>query len=125
MNNILLVFIGGGLGSVMRYLIGKAINYLFKFDFPLATLLANVLAIIIFGLFLLYQRQVTLDKIPSYRMLVLVGICGGLSTFSTFSFESIQLLREGRNLFFFLNVILSFVLCFSIIYMFLSETKTN
>jgi fluoride exporter len=125
MNNILLVFIGGGIGSVIRYLVGKVVAAQIKLDFPISTLIANVVAVLIFGLFIFYQKYFFSDKMESLKAFVLIGICGGLSTFSTFSFESIQLLKEGRILFFFLNTILSFILCFSIIYMFLSKSKID
>jgi fluoride exporter len=125
MNNILLVFIGGGIGSVLRYLVGKIIATQIKLDFPIATLIANVFAVLVFGLFIFYQKYLFSDRTESLKTFVLIGICGGLSTFSTFSFESVQLLKEGKILFFFLNVILSFTLCFSIIYMFLSKSKID
>jgi fluoride exporter len=125
MNTILYVFIGGGLGSVARYLIGRFISQSFKFDFPLATLAANVIAILIFGLFLLWQKHSLIEKTDTYKAFILIGICGGLSTFSAFSYESIQLLREGKLFFFIFNVLLNFILCFSIIYMFLAKIKVD
>jgi fluoride exporter len=126
MNNFyqaLFVFIGGGLGSTLRWMCSKIITIYIKSDFPIATLLANVLAVVLFGIFLKLHRQIQIDKLENFRLLLIVGICGGLSTFSTFSFESIQLLKEGKILFFVLNTIISLALCFSIIYMFLSKSK--
>ena len=107
----LLVFLGGGLGSLSRFLVGLMIQPLVS-RFPLATLTANALACLILGMLIGWQQAQVLGD--SRRLLLATGFCGGFSTFSTFTAESWQLFQSGQPYAAVLNILLSLtvsVLC--------------
>ena len=92
--SILAVGIGGALGSLFRWSLGIRLNGLFP-ALPLGTLAANVIAGYVIGLAVaLFARLPELA--PEWRLFVITGLMGGLSTFSTFSAEVVQRLQEGR-----------------------------
>src|ERR1051325_7969578 len=114
--NFLLVFFGGGIGCVTRYLIGLGFQRT-SVSLPWATFLSNISACIIFALIILFLKT---KEIPGFnlRLLMLTGFCGGLSTFSSFGYETFLLLKQGMMLWAFLNILLSTAICVLIFYIF-------
>lgn len=109
MKEILVVFLGGGIGSVLRYFFYKFLNNI-TFSIPYGTLFANALACVVFGLFSGYIYT-KLQLEPLTKLFILTGLCGGLSTFSTFNFELFVMLKNGQFLVAAIYFITSFVLC--------------
>lgn len=107
--NFLLVFIGGGIGSVIRYLIGLGFQKT-NYSLPVSTLIANVTACIIFAVTLNFIENKT-EPSSNIKLLILTGVCGGLSTFSTFGYETFLLLKQHNYFWMLLNIIISVVLC--------------
>jgi fluoride exporter len=110
MNQLLLVFVGGGLGSVTRFALGKYIQAQFLQTFPFGTLGVNVLASLVLGLFVGMMDIKYLTN-PNYKSLIAIGFCGGFSTFSTFSNDTLLLMQNNRISEAFLNIFLNVVLC--------------
>ena len=106
--NFTLVFLGGGLGSLVRYGIALTIARL-EINFPLATLISNVTACFLIGILTAATTKGNLSD--AHRLLLAMGFCGGFSTFSTFSNETLQLAQNGQLVTAFFNILLSFVLC--------------
>jgi CrcB protein len=94
---VLLVAIGGGIGSVTRYLVGGWFAGRFGPAFPYGTLVINVTGSFIIGLFLAFaQERISLS--PYWRLFFAVGFLGGYTTFSSFEYESVRLLQDGEML---------------------------
>lgn len=93
----MLIFIGGGLGSVLRAFMGQGIKDISPKGIPWATLAANSLASALLG-FLMAWIMFRPGEREEQRMFWGIGFCGGLSTFSTFSFEALELMRNGHAL---------------------------
>ena len=94
MQKILLIALGGGLGSVLRYLTSIFVSTYFTGKFPLATFIINFLGCFLIGVF--FQFSVKFDEKIKY--LLMIGFCGGFTTFSTFANENLQLIQAGNNL---------------------------
>lgn len=109
MKTLLFVFLGGGLGSCCRFLISKYLNPLSDF-LPYGTLTANVLSCIVLGMGA-YLFESRFADHSFLRTMILVGFCGGFSTFSTFSNESFQFLKNGQHTNLVVYIIGSLVLC--------------
>lgn len=111
---IILIGLGGGLGSIFRYLTTVVVSKYFQSTFPLATFTANVLGCLIIGLLLgLFERQQLSN--PDLKFLFITGFCGGYTTFSTFASENINLLQSGNPLTAFLYIAISvFVSLFAV-----------
>ena len=106
MTKILLVFIGGGLGAVSRFLLTTALAGKLG-NFPVGTLAANVFGSLLMGLVVgLLAGRANLEPV---RLFVAVGFLGGFTTFSSFSAETIALLHGGQIFSAVINVVVSVV----------------
>ncbi len=89
------IAIGSALGGVSRYLLGGMVQRVFDTTFPAGTLVVNLTGSFLLGLFL----RIALDTpalTPELRAFLTIGFCGGYTTFSTFSYETVALLKDGE-----------------------------
>lgn len=93
MLQFILVFIGGGVGSLCRWGISRGLQP-FLLKFPWATFFSNALACLVLGMLLGARMKSGLSM--EKHLLLVTGFCGGFSTFSTFTAETIQLLQNGQ-----------------------------
>jgi CrcB protein len=110
MKELFLIFAGSGLGGVVRFLLGSYISSLSKFHFPMGTFVVNIVACLILGM----VAGLALSKLwlsPHWRTSLVIGFCGGFSTFSTFSYESLQLFKQGQFASMLLYITASVLLC--------------
>lgn len=91
--NLVWIFVGGGLGSVVRYLVQMAVCRSLPLGFPVGTFVVNIVGCLLIGL--LYGASARWDVPENVRLMLTVGLCGGFTTFSTFSAESLALIRDG------------------------------
>ncbi len=92
--NVVVIFVGGGLGAVARYWLQGAVYEWTGAGFPYGTLAVNVLGSLLIGLLMsLFEERFLVQ--PVLRLFLTIGVLGGFTTFSTFSFETFALLREG------------------------------
>ena len=111
----LAIFIGGGLGSVLRYFTTKFGNQLTSSNLPYGTILSNIIACVLLAVFLiLFKNQIKASGFMTN--LLVIGLCGGYSTFSTFSLETVNLIDQGQPILALLNVAISIGACFTLIW---------
>lgn len=92
--SVLVISIGAALGAVLRWVLGTRFNSLFP-AIPPGTLVANLVGGYIIGVGAAYLAQAP-DLPPEWRLFIITGFCGGLTTFSTFSAEVVTLLQQER-----------------------------
>jgi CrcB protein len=109
---IIYIFIGGGFGSMLRYLIQVLLHErIVPYHFPWATLGVNLVGSFLIGLFYALSERGQIS--PEIRLFLTAGICGGFTTFSTFSNDSLSLIKEGLYGIFLLYALIS--VCIGII----------
>lgn len=95
--NILMVALGGALGSVARYVVSRYVGDIAGDGFPWATLTVNVAGCLVIGVFAGYGSSLCMAQ--SVRLLLVTGFCGGFTTFSTFANESLMLMKTADALY--------------------------
>lgn len=108
---ILLVGAGGAVGSVARFLSQQMIARYYPSSFPWGTLIVNIVGCFIIGIVYAFGEKGNLLS-PEMRLLLATGFCGGFTTFSTFAYENISLMREGELLYTFLYIAASIIVGF-------------
>ena len=103
--------VGGTVGTIARYLLTGTIYGIFGSTFPYGTLFVNILGCFIIG----FLAAITEEKFllsPNARLLLMVGFCGAFTTFSTFMFETVNLMKDGEMMRAFINVLASVMIGF-------------
>ncbi|RUT73177.1 fluoride efflux transporter CrcB [Ancylomarina longa] len=95
---LLVIGTGGFLGSVLRFLVGQGMQRIFNTMFPIGTMTVNVIGSFIIGVvYSLAERENLIN--PEMRMFLAVGFCGGFTTFSSFAFDQLNLLKDSGFLY--------------------------
>jgi fluoride exporter len=105
----LLIAVGGAAGSLLRYLVGGAVQRMSAGGFPVGTMFVNVSGCFLIGILL--RQFLNMQVSPELRAFLIVGFCGGFTTFSTFSAETLGLIEGGEYGRASGYVVLSVVLC--------------
>jgi CrcB protein len=109
MKNLIVIGTGGAIGAIARHLLGVLVVRHVSWGFPLSTFLVNLSGCFVIGLLYGIATRYTWLTLE-WRLFLITGICGGYTTFSSFSFESISLMRQGSYTYFFLYVFGSVIL---------------
>lgn len=109
---VALIFVGGGIGSVLRFLIGLSFKQT-NISLPIGTLLANLTAAAIIGITFVFANKTNLS--PRTLFFLTTGLCGGLSTFSTFSWETVQLFQQQQFGWAVINILVTNLACIGLI----------
>jgi fluoride exporter len=96
LKSIMVIFVSAGLGALLRWWLGLTLNSYFP-SIPPGTLAANLIGGYVIGLAVAFFASLS-GLAPEWRLFVITGFCGGLTTFSTFSSEIVALLQQGRSL---------------------------
>ena len=112
MRNYLLVFAGGGIGASARYWLSGAVYRFLSSDFPYGNLVVNITGCFAIGLLMTLMEERFLSE-PALRIFLTIGILGGFTTFSSFSYESIQLLQNGGQTIAMANILANMVIGFT------------
>jgi len=115
LDKIFLVGIGGAVGSILRFLVSGWVQSVSGVSFPFGTLTVNVLGCFIIGV-LSYLADMRGVLTPEMRALLIVGVLGGFTTFSSFGNETMALVRDGEMGYALANVALSLVLGLGAVY---------
>jgi CrcB protein len=108
MQQLLVIFIGGGIGSIFRFLLGNILN---KDTFAYGTMAANILGSLLIGFIMGLHFRASVKPLTDTQLAFLViGIFGGFTTFSSFMYENIMLLYQGAYTRFFLYTLLSIII---------------
>ena len=106
MKEIISVFLGGGVGSILRYAVQMMMHErIVAYNFPWATFTVNIVGSFLIGLF--YALSAKFDFPAGVRLFLTAGLCGGFTTFSTFSNDNMEMLRQGNGLICMLYIIFS------------------
>ena len=106
---LLAVCLGGAIGSLLRYTTGIWLSKNMHTAFPYATFAVNIIGSFLIGLFYACSEKYQWFT-PAWRVLLITGFCGGLTTFSTFAYENIKLLQQGNTTLFLVYSLSSFSL---------------
>jgi CrcB protein len=112
MLNFIVVFLGGGIGAATRFGLGTWIGQRWGRSFPLGTFMINVSGSFLIGLLMTLMAERFTEN-PAWRLLLVVGVLGGYTTFSSFEYETGKLVTDGEYLYATLNVVLSVILGFA------------
>ncbi|QQS37889.1 MAG: fluoride efflux transporter CrcB [Ignavibacteriales bacterium] len=116
MEKYIIVSIGAAAGGTFRYWMTSFIHKLFPSTFPYGTLTVNILGSFLLGVIIFYFDDKNLIS-PSLKLLLTVGFCGGFTTFSTFSIETINLLRDSEISLALLNISANILFCLLGVYL--------
>ena len=110
MQLVLIIALFGALGCLTRYFLSGWVYNIFGRTFPSGTFAVNIVGAFLIGLIMEFSMRSTLIS-PSLRIGLTIGFLGGLTTFSTFSYETFRLLEDGELLIAMSNVLVSVVIC--------------
>jgi fluoride exporter len=109
MQTLFVIALGGMIGAVSRYLVVTFVHHYFNVVFPWGTVIVNVSGSLLIGIAVELFSAVVIS--PTWRLFILVGCIGSYTTFSTYSVETVNLMRDGEFQFAILNILLNNIMC--------------
>jgi len=95
MKTVFIIFFGGGLGSLMRFAVNRWISGFVTGLYPWGTFLVNITGCLLIGFFVFYSERMGPNSL-NWRLFLVTGLCGGYTTFSSFSFENVQMISNQQ-----------------------------